>query len=164
MSSQEYSFTFNINKCVQCHACEAACKIHNGIETGLKWRRVKTYWYGEYPEISSRTLSISCLHCTDPACLKICPEQAIFKNSNGVVLVEGDLCTGCMSCLEACPVGAPQFGADSKMQKCDLCVGRLENGEDPICVDTCPGGAIGFELMDTQDKIEFENEMYEFFK
>lgn len=163
MSLKEYSFSFDVNKCVQCYACQAACKIHNSIETGCTWRKIKTFWYGKYPEIRSKTLSISCMHCVDPECVKICPEQAITKNSHGVVVVDGDLCTGCRLCRDACPVEAPQFGEDGIMQKCDLCVNRLENGEDPICVSTCPGGAIGFEAVDISEKIKFENKMSEYF-
>jgi anaerobic dimethyl sulfoxide reductase subunit B (iron-sulfur subunit) len=50
----------------------------------------------------------------------------------------------CGLCLEACPYGAPQFGAeeDAKMQKCDLCMDRLTEGEKPICVISCPTHAI----------------------
>ena len=164
MAKTEYSFSFNINRCVQCHACETACKIHNNVETGCTWRKVMTFWHGEYPEISNKTLSISCMHCVDPECVKVCPEHAIGKNSNGIVLVDRELCTGCRLCFDACPVGAPQFGKDGIMQKCDLCLNRLEKGEEPICAETCPGGAIGFEVMNISNKKLFEDEMKKTFE
>lgn len=163
MSEKEYYFSFDTNKCVLCHACETACKIHNNVETGCTWRKVKTIWYGEYPEISGVNLSISCMHCVDPECLKICPEQAITKNSEGIVSVDRDKCTGCGLCYKVCPVKAPQFGWDKKMQKCDFCFGRIEKGTAPVCVETCPGGAIGFEFADISNKIGSEKDMAEYF-
>lgn len=163
MSEKEYCFSFNTNKCVLCHACETACKIHNSVETGCSWRKVKALWYGTYPELSSKNISISCMHCADPECMKICPEEAITKDSSGIVSVDRELCTGCRLCLDACPVNAPQFGMDDKMQKCNFCISRLEIGEEPVCVATCPGGAIGFGLVETSGKINFEKEMEDYF-
>ena len=42
----------------------------------------------------------------------------------------------------ACPFGAPSFGADGKMRKCDGCVTRIRNGLEPACVRNCPTGAL----------------------
>ena len=88
------------------------------------------------------------MHCVDPECIKICPEEAISKNSNGIVLVDQELCSGCRLCFDACPVNVPQFGKNNKMQKCNFCIHVIEKGYNPVCVDTCPGGAIGFEIVD----------------
>ena len=162
IKKKEYSFSFDKNKCVACYACETACKVHNGVEIGCSLRRVKTLWHGKYPEVSSVNLSISCMHCVDPECIKVCPEEAISKNSNGIVSVDQELCSGCRLCFNACPVNAPQYGNDGKMQKCNFCTSRLVKDEVPICVDTCPGGAIEFKLVDRSEKIRFEKEMAEY--
>ena len=53
-----------------------------------------------------------------------------------------DLCIGCHSCSDACPVGVPRFGRDGRMQKSDLCSVRLENGLEPACVRVCPTKAL----------------------
>ncbi len=163
MGKKEYSFSFDKSKCVLCHACETACKIYNGVETGCTWRQVKTIWHGEYPEINAVNISISCMHCADPECMKICPEQAITKSSSGMVSVDQELCTGCRLCLDACPVNAPQFGENTKMQKCNFCISIIEEGDTPACVATCPGGAIDFSLVDRSEKIRFEKEMVKYF-
>ena len=163
MSSKEYSFIFHKEKCVACHACETACKIHNGVEIGCTWRRVITLWHGSYPEVSSINISVSCMHCVDPECMKICPEEAISKNANGIVSVDRERCSGCRLCFDVCPVKAPQYGIDGKMQKCNFCFSRLENGENPVCADTCPGGAIEVKNVDASEKTKFEKEMTTYF-
>ena len=162
MSSKEYCFSFNKDKCVLCHACEIACKIHNGVETGCSWRQVWALWYGTYPEISSISISISCMHCVDPECMKKCPENAISKNLKGIVSVDKKLCSGCRQCHDACPVKAPRFGIDGKMQKCNFCRQKLDNSENPVCIDTCPGGAIDFRLVNKSEKTRYEKQMAEY--
>ena len=46
-------------------------------------------------------------------------------------------------CATACPYSVPQFDpVKKKMDKCSMCYDRLEAGEDPICVASCPLEAI----------------------
>lgn len=93
-------------------------------------------------------LSLSCLHCAEPACMSVCPANAITKRQkDGIVVVDQEACLGkeaCGLCKEACPYDAPQFSAeeDAKMQMCDLCADRWEEGEKPICVEACPTRAL----------------------
>jgi Fe-S-cluster-containing dehydrogenase component len=40
--------------------------------------------------------------------------------------------------MEACPFGAMQFDDDRDVAvKCDLCIGRLGNNEEPACSKAC---------------------------
>ena len=68
-----------------------------------------------------------------------CPVGAITKRKeDGIVLINKDKCIGCRYCAWACPYGHPQFNAEAKvMEKCTLCVHRVEKGLKPACVDTC---------------------------
>ena len=54
---------------------------------------------------------------------------------------EAQRCLNCAGslCRDACPYGAPQFGAeeDARMQKCDFCSDRLAENRKPVCVEAC---------------------------
>jgi anaerobic dimethyl sulfoxide reductase subunit B (iron-sulfur subunit) len=135
----------DVENCVQCHACEVACKSMNNIEPGLKWRMVFDFWEGQFPKVSNRSISFACLHCASPPCEAVCPTGAICKRTeDGIVTVDTNKCIGCHSCLMACPFGIPRFGRDGRMQKCHLCLDRLNNGHEPACVATCPAEALHF--------------------
>lgn len=42
----------------------------------------------------------------------------------------------------ACPFGAPAFGKDGKMHKCNGCIERVHAGLEPACVRACAFGAL----------------------
>lgn len=152
-SDFEYIIQFDPGKCTQCHGCEIACKTWRGLEYGLQYRRVLNLWQGGYPQAASSTISLSCLHCVEPQCVAVCPEEAITKEAeDGLVVVDPELCVGCRLCLEACSFDVPQFGTDDVMEKCDLCRPVAGIGATPPCVDTCPGQALIFCKLTPQEK------------
>ncbi len=142
-NEKQYGFSFDSDRCVQCHACEVACKSWNEIELGIRWRRVSDLWKGQFPEVSNQTVSFSCMHCAKPACVDVCPARAISKRTeDGIVVADKNKCTGCRSCAAACPFHVPQYGRTGVMQKCNFCIERLERGKRPSCVATCPAEAL----------------------
>jgi len=160
----ELGFVFHSDKCIQCHACQAACKNWRKLEHGVNWRRVQNQWQGSYPDIFISTLSVSCMHCVAPACMDVCPSGAISKRAeDGLVLVDSALCTGCRLCFEACPVGAPQFGADGLMSKCDFCSSGPHAGCCAVCVLTCPTQALEQHWMSVHQKETAEESIEEHF-
>nr|WP_320131361.1 4Fe-4S dicluster domain-containing protein [uncultured Holophaga sp.] len=144
--SMEPSISFDPARCIECHACEVACAVWRNLETGIRHRRVRRVWQGVFPEVRCNAAMSACHQCAGAPCVDACPVGAIApRNPEGVVAVDQEACVGCRVCLDACPEGVPQFGTEGKMQKCDLCNGRLESGrEAPPCVATCPTGALAW--------------------
>ncbi|GAB8926262.1 hypothetical protein OkiPb00545_03210 [Escherichia coli] len=119
----------------------------------VSFRRIYEYAGGDWQEdngvwhqnVFAYYLSISCNHCDDPACTKVCPSGAMHKREDGFVVVDEDVCIGCRYCHMACPYGAPQYNAEKgHMTKCDGCYSRVAEGKQPICVESCPLRALEF--------------------
>lgn len=141
---KHYSFYFEVDRCLKCWACEIACQQWHGIKAGtVKLRRVVEVTSGTFPNVTRTFLSLSCRHCDKASCVAACPKGAISQRiEDGIVVVDTQKCAGCRSCFEACPFGIPQYNEDGTMQKCDMCLDRLEQGQTPICAATCPTQAL----------------------
>ncbi|MCL6571399.1 MAG: dimethylsulfoxide reductase subunit B [Bacillus sp. (in: Bacteria)] len=155
----QLGFYINQSFCIGCKACSVSCKDKNNLTIGVNFRRVYTKEEGTFIQqptsgivnnIKAYYYSIACNHCTDPACLPVCPTGAIEKSKkNGVVTIDQEVCQGAQLCVKACPYGAPQYNKKVfKADKCDFCTDLLEKGEDPVCVSTCPMRAIEFGPID----------------
>ena len=89
-----------------------------------------------------------CKHCTEAACLDVCPTGALMRTEFGTVVVQDDVCNGCGYCVSACPFGViGRSQADGGAHKCTLCYDRLGDGLTPACAEppdmaTAPGTAI----------------------
>jgi anaerobic dimethyl sulfoxide reductase subunit B (iron-sulfur subunit) len=151
----QIGFYINQSICQGCKACSVACKDKNNIEVGINFRRVYTKEEGSYvlqpnggivQNVKSYYFSIACNHCEQPACLLNCPTGAIMKSDeNGVVTIDQEICVGTQLCVKACPYGGPQYNKVTfKSNKCNFCMDLQEKGEDPVCVATCPLGAIEY--------------------
>ncbi|HXE73773.1 MAG TPA: 4Fe-4S dicluster domain-containing protein [Candidatus Nitrosotenuis sp.] len=141
---RQVGWFIDVDRCIGCRACEAACKQENGLDVGMRWRKVLHRESGEYPNPVLYHVSMSCNHCAQPACIKACPHDAIFKReSDGIVYIDRDKCQGCQRCVWACPYGAPQFDETAKKAfKCHYCMHRIDQGLPPACVVTCMGLAL----------------------
>ena len=124
----------NVDRCMDCRSCFAACMaghhgepiVQYGREDGLAW-------------------PIMCRHCDEPACAAACPYDAIEKDEHGIVRRATGLCRACGSCAVACPFGSMhQTPVGHRAAKCDVCVDRTALEGLPRCVEACPAGALVF--------------------
>ncbi len=96
----------DINRCVGCQTCTAACKHTNDTPPGVLWRRVLDVEYGAFPDVERLFLVVGCQHCANPPCVPVCPTGATRQRADGLVTMNYDTCIGCGSCAVACPYQA----------------------------------------------------------
>ena len=144
--------------CYGCFACEVACKQEHNLPVELHWMRVHTVGPKRVDgNLKMNFYPMRCMHCSKPACVDDCPEDAITQRADGIVLISEERCTGCLKCLESCPFGTIEYNPETSLVgKCNLCVERIEQGKLPACVQHCPTGALQFgapnELMVRRQK------------
>ena len=148
---KQHGFFFNADNCIACHACESACSEKNNLPPHLAFRSVGYVEGGTYPAYTRLNISMACNHCDDPVCLTGCPTRAYTKFAEyGAVLQDPDICFGCGYCTWVCPYNAPQLDpVAGHVQKCNMCVDRLEVGLKPACAAACLGGALDFGIIET---------------
>ena len=175
-----YGMVIDTKRCVGCNACTVACKMANNVPQDIFWTRALTDGgemmdtpAGEFPDVSLRYITVSCQHCENPACAKVCPVGATYKDpETGVVRQDYDKCIGCRMCMAACPYTGvrsfnweePRYPMDFALgdadapkhqkhvvEKCIFCYQRLARGETPACMDLCPARARHFGDLDDPD-------------
>ena len=133
--------TIDPKKCVACRNCELACAFARTQETCEREEsNIKVNHYIDEHIV----LPMTCLHCEEAWCLKVCPAAAISRNENtNAVIIDPDRCAGCKMCMLSCPYGNIHFDHEKLVsRKCDLCNGN------PKCVGHCIAGALQYEEID----------------
>lgn len=163
----------DLTRCVGCDACTVACKQENGTPVDTFFARVINVEVGKFPAVKRLYLPVLCNHCEDAPCLKGCPNKAIVRRPDGIVLIDQDRCRGTGACVSACPYGniilsdrdqwylnedepyerdfvkprlKPQVA-----RKCTYCAHRVDDGLDPACVVACPTTARIFGDLEDPD-------------
>jgi formate dehydrogenase beta subunit len=157
----EYIKVIDVSKCTGCRGCQLACKQWNQMPArqtknngtyqnppDLQWN---TWTLIRFQEVADKDglkwlfRKDGCMHCTDAACVKVCPSGALYHTEYGTVGLNQDKCIGCKECIAACPFDIPRWNrATDRIYKCDLCLSRIQADLNPACVKACPTGALTF--------------------
>jgi formate dehydrogenase iron-sulfur subunit len=148
---------YDSTRCVGCQTCESSCADANSLpapvgtpqagvvrKTDEKHRTVVNAFSTSKGEAF---LKKQCMHCNEPACTAACLTQAMYKTKEGAIIWRGDKCMGCRYCMVSCPFDIPKFeyhSANPKIEKCNMCYVRLQEGKIPACVENCPAEALIF--------------------
>ena len=175
-----YGFAIDVKRCVGCHSCSVGCRHANNLPEGTWWNRVLTKGgetqdspAGVYPDLTLSYRPVACQHCENPACVKVCPVGATYKDpETGIVRQDYDKCIGCRMCMAACPytgvrsfnweepayhldfaVGDADIAPHQKhvVEKCTFCWHRLAKGLQPSCMEVCIGRARFFGDLNDPD-------------
>lgn len=166
-----FGMVIDTARCFGCQTCAVSCKVANNLPRGIIWNRVLTDGgdsvdsaSGEYGvSLSMSYVPLACQHCENPACVKVCPVGATYKDpETGIVRQDYDKCIGCRMCMAACPYTGirsfnwdePSYSFDFAMgdadvpahqkhvvEKCTFCYQRTSQGKSPACMELCPGRA-----------------------
>ena len=144
-----------VEKCLGCKSCELACAVAHSSTKDLNSLvgSLERPGYRVHVEVYARkAVPVQCNHCEDAPCMLACPTGAIYREEEkGPVLFDNARCIGCKMCVQACPFGVITMKLDGKgVLKCDLCVERLAEGQEPACVAACPTNALVF---DTEEQV-----------
>ena len=148
----QYGIVTDLNRCVGCLSCSAACKTVNNVPIGNFWIKVlrigpnpTAEGSGHWPDVETYFLPMQCQHCENPECVKVCPTEASHKLADGTVQVDKSKCIGCQFCAMACPYGVRYLNEEERVvEKCTLCEQKTSQGELPQCVAQCGGRARWF--------------------
>ena len=165
IDGRKFVMVIDLGRCKNARKCITACqKMHHTSEE-TEWLQVKLmkdteegapYWFPK-----------TCFHCDNPPCVKVCPVDATYKRTDGLVLIDNERCIGCKFCMAACPYstrvfnwGEPDQPEDIKstdfspetstpaahgtVEKCDFCPDMVRQGKLPDCVTACPNGVFYF--------------------
>jgi phenylacetate-CoA ligase len=171
-----WAMVADLERCVGCQTCTAACRHANATAPSVQWRRVLDIETGSYPGVSRTFVPVGCQQCADPPCMHVCPTGATTKRADGIVAIDYDLCIGCAYCDVACPYQArfkldgPRFAyglaatrneaarEDPRRlgvaQKCNFCSPRIDfglanglaPGVDPRATPACVNACIAGAL------------------
>jgi tetrathionate reductase subunit B len=151
-------FVHDVSICNGCYCCQIACKDEHVAndwtpyakpqpDTGQFWLKLTETVRGQVPRVKVAYVPLMCNHCGKAVCMEACKvEGAIYRRKDGLVIIDPVKCTGCKSCVDACPYKAIYFNEDLNIaQKCTGCAHLLDSGwKEPRCVDACPTLALKF--------------------
>jgi formate dehydrogenase iron-sulfur subunit len=164
-SADDVAILYDASKCIGCRACEIACKECNNLPaepeppsdlSAITWNLIKQRKgvdQSDWP-----FFNFQCMHCTDAACVMVCPTGALYKDKRGFVAVDEDKCNGCGYCTQFCPFGVPNLKdinlvtGEARVGKCIFCCqNQPQEGIGRIaCVEACPTEALTLGWRESQ--------------
>ena len=168
IAGRKFVMVIDLGRCANERKCVEGCQHMHYVLPPVEYIKVKRmqdselaapYWFPQ-----------PCYHCDNPPCTKVCPVDATFKRSDGIVAIDNERCIGCKFCMAACPYSARvfNFGRPEQVEfdkeqegkkdqcctsnasevgtvsKCDFCPDHAAQGKLPACVTECPNGTIFF--------------------
>ena len=132
----------NFEICRKCKDCPIKCsyQFHPANDGSLTLREIITW-------------QVVCRRCNQPGCVPSCPTEALKKREDGLIERSNTLCISCKSCTLGCPFGTifPEM-VPYLTAGCDYCQSRLKGDQKPLCVQTCPEGAIEYREIAKEEK------------
>ncbi|MBL7156611.1 MAG: 4Fe-4S dicluster domain-containing protein [Candidatus Omnitrophica bacterium] len=99
------------------------------------------------------TYVLVCRKCEEAHCVNACPKDALEqdKEKDKLLVRHNMRCISCKSCSHACPYGTiyPEL-VPFLVSSCDLCLDRRKENNEPLCIKSCPYGALSLKKGDVE--------------
>jgi molybdopterin-containing oxidoreductase family iron-sulfur binding subunit len=194
MAGVRYGYAINLSLCNGNGKCAEACHRENNHDRAANQSYIRifempkgttdmehgtTTYQHAVPQQDKYYLPVQCFQCEDPPCVEVCPVEATWQESDGIVVVDYNWCIGCRYCQAACPYHARRFNwrepeipaeevnpdqgylsnrirPQGVVEKCHFCLHRTREGRLPACLEACPTGARIFgNLLDPDSEISW---------
>lgn len=162
IAARQWAFVFDLRRCDGCGDCTTGCQRMHHLPADQEWIKVYEVTGAGGQNFS---LPVLCQMCERPPCVQVCPVVATYKEPDGVIVIDQEVCIGCRMCMAACPYGvrlfnwhkpaelpagvatsaSPLFTTPQRqgtVGKCDSCAHRMREGDFPACVTSCSMEAI----------------------
>ena len=118
-SAYRWGLNIDLDDCVGCNACMAACSVENntpvvgpeGARAGreMHWIRVERYVETAGVKVDVRHAPVMCQHCGAAPCESVCPVLATYHNPEGLNVMVSNRCIGTRFCSNNCPYKVRRF-------------------------------------------------------
>ncbi len=152
---KKWAMIVDVAKCINCNNCVLAAKDeHIGNDFpgyaapqpahGHEWISIERHIRGSGSKVDVTYVPKMCNHCDDAPCVKAAGDGAIYKRSDGIVIIDPVKARGRKELVASCPYGQITWNEEQQVPQAWIFDAHLldQGWTKPRCVQACPTGAL----------------------